>query len=165
MQTRRLTLVPRLALPVMLMLVVVQVLVFAPAGSARAGDLEGTWLVDLTPSDCETGEPTGATAQFLYTFVRGGSLLQTSSRNFFRSPAHGIWKQTGQRTFIATLILFRFNPDGTPVGRSDITKRIELGEHANEYIGTVFAEVFDVNGHVIMITCSTTLGHRLTFDE
>jgi hypothetical protein len=165
MQTRQFTLVPRLALPVMLMLFVVQVLVFVQAAYARAGDLEGTWLVDLTPSDCQTGEPAGPTAQFLYTFVPGGSLVQTSNRLFFRSPAHGIWKHTTEQNFLATLILFRYNPDGTPSGRSDITEHMELGEGANEYTGTVVAEVSDVDGNLSFIACSTTIGHRLTFSE
>ena len=42
MKTRRLTLIPRMALPAMLTLMVVQVLVFAQDASAQAKKLEGT---------------------------------------------------------------------------------------------------------------------------
>jgi hypothetical protein len=126
MKTRRLTLVPRMALAVMLTLMVVQVLVFAQDASARAGNLEGTWRGEFTNIDCQTGEPIAAPAQTLETYLPGGSMLQSTSRNIFRTPGYGIWKHTTQQNFRATFIILHFKPDGTQAGRSEITQSIEL---------------------------------------
>ena len=136
MQTRQFTLVRNLALPVMLTLTVVQILVFAQDASAQAKKLEGTWRAELTVTDCQTGEPTGATAQVLYTFMPGGSMLQSADASPFRTPGYGIWKHTTARNFIATHIFFRFNADGTPSGRRETTLNIELGEDSNDFTST-----------------------------
>src|SRR5919109_603669 len=149
MQTRRFAPVRSLVLSVMLMLMVVQVLVFAQDTSAQARKLVGTWRTELTVFDCQTGEPTGATAQILETYLPGGSMLQSSSTNVFRTPGYGIWKHMTERNFIATLIFFRFNTDGTQAGRREATLNIQLGEDANEFTATEVVETFDVNGNLI----------------
>jgi hypothetical protein len=163
-QTRRFTLVRSLALPVMLTLTVVQTLVFAQDAIAQTKKLEGTWRTELTVVDCQTDEPTGATAQVLYTFLPGGSVLQSADATPFRTPGYGIWKHTTERNFIATHIFFRFNADGTPAGRRETTLNIELGEGSNEFTATSLSEIFDVDGNVIQTTCPAETGQRLTFD-
>jgi hypothetical protein len=164
MQTRRLTLVPHMAFPALLTLAVVQILAFAPDASAQAKKLEGTWHTELTVIDCETGEPTGPTAQILYTFMPGGSVLQSSDSNVFRTPAYGIWKHTTERNFNATLLWFRFNADGTRAGRGEATLSIHVGEDSHEFTATSLVQFFDVNGNVIQTICPTETGQRLTFD-
>jgi hypothetical protein len=164
MQMRRFTLVRSLALPVMLMLTVMQILVFAQDASSQANKLEGTWRTELTVTDCQTGEPTGATAQILEAYLPGGAVLQSSNTNVFRTPGYGIWKHTTERNFLVTFTFFRFNADGTPAGRSDITEQIELGEDANEFTATLVNKTFDANGNLITTTCPTETGQRLTFD-
>jgi hypothetical protein len=157
-------LVRSLALPVMLALTVVQMLVFAQDGSAQAKKLEGAWHTELTVIDCQTGEPTGPTAQILYTFVPGGSVLQSSDSNVFRTPAYGIWKHTTKRNFNATLLWFRFNADGTRAGRGEATLSIQVGEDSPEFTATSLVQFFDVDGNVIQTICPTETGQRLTFD-
>jgi hypothetical protein len=149
----------------MLTLMLVQVLVFAQGASAQAKKLEGTWRTELTVFDCQTGETTGATAQILETYLPGGSLLQSSNSNVFRTPGYGIWKHVTERNFIANLVFFRFNADRTRAGKTEATLNIELGEDASEFTATEVVEVFDVNGNLISTTCPTETGQRLTFDE
>src|SRR5919108_5203721 len=161
MQTRQFTLSRSLALSVMLTLIVVQVLVFAQDTSAQARKLVGTWRTELTVFDCQTGEPTGATAQILETYLPGGAMLQSSNTNVFRTPAYGIWKHTTERNFLTSFTFFRFNTDGTQAGRSDITEHIELGKDADEFTATGVAKVFDVNGDLAMTVCLTATGQRL----
>ena len=165
MRTRRLTLVPHMVFPVLLTLMVGQMLGLAPDASAQAKKLEGTWRTELTVFDCQTGTPTGATAQILETYLPGGAMLQSSNTNVFRTPGYGIWKPTTKRNFLVTFTFFRFNADGTQAGRSDITEHIELGEDADEFTATGVAKVFDVNGDLAMTVCLTATGQRLTFDE
>jgi hypothetical protein len=164
MQTRRLTLIHHMAFPALLTLVVVQMLVFAPDASARAKKLEGTWRTELTVFDCQTGAPTGATAQIPETYLPGRAVLQSSNSNIFRTPGYGIWKHTTERNFLVTFTFFRFNADGTQAGRSEITEHIELGEDANEFTATLVNKTFDANGNLITTTCPTEIGQRLTFD-
>jgi hypothetical protein len=164
MKTRGLTLIPRMALPAMLTLMVVQVLVFAQDTSAQAKKLEGTWRTQLTVTDCQTGEPTGATAQVLEIYLSGGSMLQSADATPFRTPGYGIWKPTTKRNFIATHIFFRFNADGTQAGRRETTLNIELGEDSNEFTATSLSEIFDVDGNLTQTTCPTEIGQRLTVD-
>jgi hypothetical protein len=165
MQTRRLTLVPHMAFRVLLTLMVGQMLGLAPAVGAQAKKLEGTWHTEFTNIDCQTGAPTAAPAQTLETYLPGGTMLQSTNRLLFRTPAYGIWKHTTERNFLTSFTFFRFNTDGTQAGRSDITEHIELGKDADEFTATGVAKVFDVNGDLAMTVCLTATGQRLTFDE
>jgi hypothetical protein len=164
-QMRRFTLVRSLALSVMLTLMVVQVLAFAQDASAQAKKLEGTWDTEFTNVDCQTGVPVAAPAQTLETYLPGGVMLQSTNRLLFRTPGYGIWKHTTERNFLATFTFFRFNADGTPAGRSEITEQIELGTDVNEFTATGVAEVFDVDGNLTQTVCLTATGQRFTFDK
>jgi hypothetical protein len=86
MRTRRLTLVPHMAFPALLTLMVGQMLGLAPDASAQAKKLEGTWRTELTVFDCQTGTPTGATAQILETYLPGGAMLQSSTPTYSALP-------------------------------------------------------------------------------
>ena len=165
MQMRRFTLVRSLALSVMLTLMVVQVLVFAPDASAQAKKHESTWDTEFTNIDCQTGVPTAAPTQTLETYLPGGTMLQSTNRLLFRTPGYGIWKHMTERNFLTSFTFFRFNTDGTQAGRSDITEHIELGKDADEFTATGVAKVFDVNGDLTLTVCLTATGRRLTFDE
>ena len=100
MQTRRLTLVPHIAFPVLLTLMVGQMLGLAPDASAQAKKLEGTWHTEFTNIDCQTGAPTAAPAQTLETYLPGGTMLQSTNRLLFRTPAYGIWNTRPRETFL-----------------------------------------------------------------
>jgi hypothetical protein len=99
------TLIPGLVLPVLLALMVVPGLVFGLDASAqRSRDpkkptLAGTWRVEVTPSDCETREPTAEPGTALHTYVRGGMVLVAATpiagRGPFVSSGQGIWERGG----------------------------------------------------------------------
>jgi hypothetical protein len=66
--------------------------------------IEGTWRVQLTFRDCQTGAA-GPTVPALNTFLDGGSMIATPSA----SPAlvrtgHGVWRHAGGRNFMNTLV-------------------------------------------------------------
>lgn len=77
------------------------------------------------------------------------------------STGHGVWEFAGGRSFINTIVLFRFNPDGTYAGTATVTRNIELGENSDEFTSTDTAEAADPNGNVIETRCATTIGRRL----
>ena len=63
------------------------------SNSASAKGLEGTWRVQVTIHDCNTGAPLGPPFASLLSFARGGTITETTSRSSpaFRGPAHGVW--------------------------------------------------------------------------
>jgi hypothetical protein len=80
MKTRLRTRAPGMALPVLLTLLVLQVWGFGQDASARDNTLVGTWLLELTGRDCQTGEPVGTpTNQALHTYLLGGSLVGSNN--------------------------------------------------------------------------------------
>jgi hypothetical protein len=84
----------------------------------------------------------------LYTFLPGGALVQTSGislRN--RGTAHGYWVATGDREFLTTIWVLRFDP-ATDVflGFTRVTQRIRLSENMEEYKASAYNQVLDAQG-------------------
>jgi hypothetical protein len=131
----------------------------APAQGGKAGKLEGTWRVEVTLRNCQTGAPI-RTIQALNTYLDGGSMLETGGSSPFRSPSHGIWQHVGGRNFTATFLFFRFNPDGTPAGTQKVTRNIEVGGDGNQFTATASVEIFDVNDNLIATGCATETARR-----
>jgi hypothetical protein len=130
--------------------------------SRIAASLEGTWRVESTILDCQTGA-VGPTAPILNTFLAGGSMLSQPSANpALLSPGHGVWKHVGGRTFENTVVLFQFNPaNGMYAGTVTIQRDIRLEWNLDEYTSTDSVEASDPNGNVIGRRCATTVGRRL----
>lgn len=156
MKTMFLTAIAGVVLAVMFSLTVTQ----ATQGG-EADRLAGTWQVEVTARNCQTGDAI-RTFPALNAFVPGGSMLGTSagaSPTLF-SNAYGIWQHTGGQNFTNTFTVFRFNPDGTYAGTQKFTRMIVLGLDANEYTSTDAIEILDPSGNVVATGCSTGAGRR-----
>ena len=81
----------------------------APDGKSRR--LEGTWEVQVTLQNCQTGAALRTSPAFL-TFAQGGTLVETTTvfSSAQRSPGHGFLEHTGGRTFKAVSKAFIFSP-------------------------------------------------------
>jgi len=147
------------ALVVILVLAAAQIPASGHNGKGRR--IEGTWRVEITLRNCQTGAVIG-TQPALHTFLSGGSMLSTPAVSpALLSTGHGLWEHAGGRHFINTIVLFRFNPDGTYAGTFTLARNIELGENSDEFTSTDTAEASDLNGNVIETRCATTVGRRL----
>jgi hypothetical protein len=148
------------ALAVMLILAEAQTPAAGQKGQGRR--IEGTWLVEITDRNCQTGEATG-TIPALNTFLAGGSMLSNPAA----PPAalrtgHGVWEHAGGRSFTNTVVFFRFNPlSGAYAGTVTLRRNIELGENSDQFTSTDKAEVADPSGNVLESRCATTVGRRL----
>ncbi len=132
--------------------------------SARAGKLEGTWRLQVTGRNCQTGDPIPTrNVQSLQTYVRGGTLLETSNAisSALRSTGQGVWHHKGGRRYAATFMFFRFNPDGSFAGTTMATQDIQLSRDGEELNATVTLEVRDANDNFIFTGCATETGTRL----
>jgi hypothetical protein len=148
------------ALAVMMVLATEPIPASGQNGKGRR--IEGTWRVEVTGRDCQSGAPI-RTFSSLNTFLPGGSMLQASSGS---SPArvsagHGVWEHTRGQSFTNTLVVFRFNLDGTYAGTQKVTGDIELGGDSDEFTSTVSFETADPTGNVIATGCATAVGRRL----
>ena len=128
-------------------------------GSAR---LEGTWRVESTIVDCQTGAAI-ATAPILNTFLAGGAMLSQPSANpAVLSPGHGVWKHVGGHRFENTVVLFQFNPaNGQFAATVTIQRDIQLEWNFDEFTSTDAVEATDPSGTVIGRRCATAVGRRL----
>jgi hypothetical protein len=108
MKKTYLTAIPGVALAAVLVLAAAHVP--AAGQNAEGRRIEGTWLVEITDRDCQTGTVTG-TIPALHTYLAGGSMLSDPAV----PPAalrtgHGVWERTGGLSFTNTVVFFRFNP-------------------------------------------------------
>lgn len=129
---------------------------------SRARKLEGTWRVQVTIRVCQTGAEI-RTFPSLVTFVRGGTMTEASSgaSPALRGPGHGIWEHTGGHTFRAVFEAFTFNSAGLWSGTQKVTQTVEVGHGGDVFNANASNEIFDANGTLLVLGCSTAIGHRL----
>jgi hypothetical protein len=166
MKTMFLRVISGAALAVIFSLSVTQIPVSGKPGGSIIGavpgqgkKLEGTWRVEVTLRNCQTGAPI-RTIQALNTYLSGGAMLETGNSSPFRSPSHGVWQHTGGRNYTATFMFFRFNPDGTSAGSQKVTRNIEVGEDGDTFTATASVEILDVNDNLIATGCATETARR-----
>jgi hypothetical protein len=133
--------------------------------AAQSGDAEqlaGTWQIEATQRNCQTGAAI-RTFPVLNIFVPGGSWLgaSASASPALVSNAYGVWQHMGGPNFTTTAVVLRFNPDGTYAGTLKLTRTIVLGPDANEFTSTDANEILDLSGTVIGTGCATATGRRL----
>ena len=91
--------------------------------------LEGTWVTEVTPVDCQSRLALAPPFLSLATFNKGGTYTETTSSPAFfpaqRSPGHGAWIRTGPRSYKASsMALITLN--GILVRTQTITQTIEV---------------------------------------
>lgn len=127
----------------------------------KASRIEGTWRVQLTLRNCQTGAEI-ATVPALNTFVAGGCMIGTPSQNpALLRAGHGVWEHSSGESFTNTVIFFRYSPDGTFAGTQKVTRHIELAPGFDEFTSTDSFELADPNGNVVGTGCATGRGQRL----
>ena len=135
------------------------------AGSGRRQPesrmLEGTWTVQVTQVDCQSGNPLGNPFQSLLTFGRGGTLTETTSNpNFFpaeRGPGHGVWAYK-QPAYSAASTAF-ITSNGALVKTQTITQNIQLG-NGDQLTSAATVQFFDPSGNLLGSGCATATGRR-----
>jgi hypothetical protein len=147
-------------------LVLAGMLVLAPQkaraqSESQAGRIEGTWRVQLTVRNCQTGEPLRSFPA-LFTFAKGGTLTATTAGQSpaLFSPNLGVWGHTDGNTYSAVSEAFVFSPAGAWIQTHRLTRAIELSSDANEFTDTVTLEIFDTNRNLIATGCGTSAGRR-----
>jgi hypothetical protein len=139
------------------------------AGDGPPGRLEGTWRVEVTTKDCESGAPQMRFDAML-SFARGGTMSGTTASPLFRpgqrTSDFGLWRSTGDHTYRAVseaFILFD-SPAAPPV--PPLTRGVQRITQAIEVSGDTFASeartrFFDVDGVELARLCASAAGARM----
>ena len=126
------------------------------------GRLEGTWDVQLTIRNCQTGAAI-RTFPEVATFMFGGTMLDSTSGvpQALKTPGQGVWSHVGGDTYHFSFKSLNFNSGGTFTGWTKVTHDVILNSEATEYTSAGTAEIFDANGVLTFTGCSTTTATRL----
>lgn len=129
---------------------------------SSARKLEGTWRVQVTIRVCQTGAEI-RTFSSLVTFAQGGTMTETTTAASpaLRGPGHGVWQFTGGHTYRQAFEAFTFNSAGVWTGTQKVLHTVELGRDRDELNSSGTNEIFDANGTLLVMGCSTAVGHRL----
>lgn len=124
--------------------------------------LEGTWRLQLTVRDCQTGQAL-RTFPALFTFAKGGTLTATTAGQLpsLSTPNLGVWRHTDGHTYSALSETFIFSPAGAWIQTHRLTRTIEIGNDGDEFTDTVALQIFDTNGNLITTGCATSVASRL----
>lgn len=142
-------------------------------GETRPGSrtLEGTWRMEVTTRNCETGAPLLSFRAYL-TFARGGTMTGTTASPAFRpgqrTSDHGVWRRTGWRTYrTASEAFILFDSPASPPappftrGWQWIGQEITIDDQDPDLLHSDAAtEFYDMAGSELSTGCATAVGRR-----
>jgi hypothetical protein len=133
-----------------------------PSALLHGWAIVGTWSVQVALVNCETGQELGPTFPALNTFLAEGSMLSdpAASPTMLRT-GHGVWAHAGGRQFTNTVVLFRFNPDGSYAGTQTVRREIAVSRDAGTFTAHDTVTTADPNGTVVDTRCGLGKGRRL----
>jgi len=125
------------------------------------GKLEGTWDVQVTIRNCQTGAAIRTFAS-LTTFMSGGTLLDSTSGipQALHTPGHGVWSRTGRNIYRFKFKGFNFDPSGNFTGWTIINHEVNLNRNADDYESAGTSEIYAPNDVLLFTGCSTTTATR-----
>lgn len=132
------------------------------ASEVRRNSLEGTWRVQITPRNCQTGAPLRPPFPAMASYGRGGILI-TSDSGFnpaLRGAGHGVWSHSQGQSFDVVSEAFLFNPAGAMTGTQRLVQTLILKDN-DLFEASVAAEVLDLGRNVISTGCATSSGVRM----
>jgi hypothetical protein len=161
MKKRILKAVGGAALAIVMLAVFAQVWVSAQGQNGNEPTLVGSWDVQVTIRDCQSGTPFFSFPAMM-TYSQGGTMQETDlgGPGLVRLPGHGVWERQNGRQYSAAFRFLNFNPDRTFAGTNVIRSAISLSQSGNEYTSTGTVEILDANGNVIGSGCATETATR-----
>ncbi|MFZ1133096.1 MAG: hypothetical protein WAN38_20130 [Terriglobales bacterium] len=133
--------------------------------------LVGTWQVQVTQVDCQSGAPLGPPFTSLLTFAQGGTMNEDTENPAFghgqRGGGQGTWSSTGQSTYSAKSVAFikyttppnqkTHNP-GFEAGQQTISQNIAFNNDTGQWTSTASVTFADINGNVYRQGCAVASG-------
>jgi hypothetical protein len=115
----------------------------AAASEGERREVEGTWVVKVTP---ESGPIPAFTA--LETYGAGGGFVTSNdlAPTPVPRPGQGVWRRTGPGRYGIEILFFVFGPDGARAGTIEV--RHEITVDGDSYTGRGTAEMRDAAGEL-----------------
>ena len=132
------------------------------SSDSQGGKIEGTWRVQVTLRNCQSGAEIRVFPALL-TFADGGTLTGTSTviSPGLRSPDHGVWGHDGGRSYHAVDEAFIFTPAGVWVSTQRLSQSIELSADGDTFTSDAHTEFFDTLGNLTSSGCATAVATRM----
>ena len=137
----------------------------ATARSNRENKLQGTWRVQITPTNCQTGAPQPSFPTLL-SFHRGGTLAEVIGSPAFlpgqRSTGLGVWSHTRGNTYRGVWDgLMLFDSPAPGVLKRGVQRIIQEYEvYGDQLTIASTGQFLDMNGNVYASTCASGTGTR-----
>jgi len=146
----------------------------AAAPEDRKAELVGTWRVQVTLVDCQTGSPlTPVPFPSLLTFAVGGTMAEDTTNPAFgmgqRGGGQGVWSYQGRRTYGAKSVAFinyttppnsaMHNP-GFEQGEQGITQTITFNDDSDTWTAAAAIAFTDTTGAVYRTGCAVAHAQR-----
>jgi hypothetical protein len=149
------------SLAILMLAVFGQVWVSAQVQNGNQQGLIGSWNVQVTLRDCESGTPF-VTFPAMNTYNQGGTTQQTAvpGPEGTALPGHGVWSHQTGRNYSGAFQFFSLNPNGTYAGRVIVRSVISLGKSGDNYTSTDTADILNPNGDLMFRSCSTSTATR-----
>lgn len=138
-----------------------QVWVSAQVQGVAEQGLVGSWNLQVSLRDCESGA-VFVIFPAMNTYNRGGTVQQTAvpEPGSTALPGHGVWSHQTGRSYSGAFQFFSINADGTFAGKVIVRSAISLGLDGSSYTSTDTAEILNTNGDLLFRGCSTTTATR-----
>lgn len=129
----------------------------ASARRENAKKLIGTWDVQVTIRNCQTGAAIRTFAS-MATYMSGGTRIGSTSGipQALRTPEHGVWSYLGGRNYRLSFKSFSFDAANNFTGWSIVRHQLTLNRRADEGESAGTLEVYAPNGTLVSTGCSTT---------
>jgi hypothetical protein len=133
----------------------------AGAKSENAGNqLEGTWVVTVNRP-----APLSAITS-LQVYTSDGSVIESANDSGARSPSYGSWERVKARTYAASSVFFRFDPQtGVQVATHKLDRTIQVSNDGQTFTAIAHAVVYDMSGNVIADLRVPSTGERMPVDR
>ncbi len=133
----------------------------ASASSDDAGNqLAGTWRVVVNRP-----APLSPIVS-LQVYTGDGSVIETANDTGARSASYGAWERVNGRTYAASGVFFRFDPQtGVQVATHTIDRTIRLSADGQTFAAVAHAVTTDMNGNVIADLRVPSTGERMQVER
>ena len=141
------------------------------ADSEAKSKLVGTWHVQVTQVDCQSGTQLGPPFTSLLTFTAGHAVIEDTSNPAFshgqRGSGQGRWISTGHSTYAAksvALIKYATPPNqetqnpGFEAGKQTISQGITFDDQSGQWVSKASVVFTDTNGNAYRQGCAIASG-------
>src|SRR5438445_2032180 len=132
----------------------------ATGQGTQGGQLQGTWEMHITLTDC-AGHVIRSFPS-LIEFAAGGTVVESNggTPKALKTPGEGVWRHTTDNSYAFRFKFFSFNSLNVFTGWTIIAGETTVDSTGNANTGSATVKVYDPNGVLLATVCTETAGTR-----